>query len=280
MARTGVAAKRASPRRRRFNMSQATPFLRAGILIGLGVSILCGFVYLQTLRAPSSQFYIFAALAFLVAPLIAGSVDAWGRSSHRVRIFLASSEITFVGVFILFIFVYAVLIRFFTTGVTLPTYCDGTYARSNLPAELAYPLPNNEKGLLLNADERVAVVAAIDYDQPAHAITLFVINKATDETLADFYIPEDNIAVALDDSAVYPIYDGLGLLVNKFTGKRADTFLTIDAYGKNNEGFFETSGIVSSWHRDGAVKSLPYLSFNGIVRGCYISAQPQAIIKL
>ncbi len=261
-------------------MNQATPFLRAGIAVGLGVSILCGFVYLQALRAPSSQFYIFAALAFLGGPAVAGILDALGNPARRVGIFLHSSGITFVGVFILFIFVYVVLIRFFTTDVTLPAYCDGTYTRNNLPFQLAYPLPHNETGILINADEDVAVVATLDYDQPAHAITLFVINKATDETLADFYIPEDNIAVAIDRGAIYPISDGLGLLVDKFTGKRVDTFLTIDAYGRNNEGFFETSGIVSSWARNGSVKSLPYLSFNGIVRGCYISATPQAIIKL
>lgn len=259
---------------------RAKSFLRTGILVGLLFSVLAGFVYLQILGAPSSQFYIFAALAFFVGPMIAGIVDALRSPPHQVGIFLMSSGITFLCVFILFILTYAVLIRFFTTTVALPAYCDGTYAQSNIPPKLEYPLSNNEKGILINADERVAVAAKIDYDQADHAITLFIINKATGEMLADFYIPQDNIAVAMDSSTVYPISDGLGLLVDKFTGEREDTFLTMDAYGRNDLDYFETSGIISSWHRNGSVKSLPYLSFNGIVRGCYISADTKAVIKL
>lgn len=261
-------------------MHSRKSFLRTGILVGLGLAILVGFVYLQILRAPSSQFYLFAALAFLVGPAVAGSVDALTNPARRVGIFLTSSGVTFGGVFILFILTYAVSIRFFTTGVTLPTYCDGTYTQNQLPAQLEYPLPNNEKGILINADESVAVVASIDYAQPRHAITLFIINKATGALLGDLRIPEDNIAVAINADTIYPISDGLGLLINKFTGERQDTFLTIDAVGRNNEGYFETSGIVSSWHRNGAVKSLPFLSYNGIVRGCFISAETQTIIKL
>lgn len=259
---------------------RAKSFLRTGILVGFLLSILAGIVYLQVLRAPTLQFYVFAALAFLLAPVVAGVIDALRNPSRRVGIFLTSSGITFVGVFLLFILTYAALIRFFTTTVALPAYCDGTYAQSNIPPKLEYPLSNNEKGILINADERVAVAAKIDYDQADHAITLFIINKATGETLTDFYIPKDNIAVAMDSSTVYPISDGLGLLVDKFTGEREDTFLTMDAYGRNDLDYFETLGIISSWHRNGSVKSLPYLSFNGIVRGCYISADTKAVIKL
>lgn len=261
-------------------MNKGKSFLRIGVLVGLGLSILAGFVYLRVLSAPNSQFYIFAALAFLVGPAVAGSVDALTNPMRRVGIFLTSSGVALGGVFILFLLVYVISIRFFTTGLTLPTYCDGTYTQAHLSPNLAYPLPNNEKGILINADETVAVVASIDYAQPTHALTLFIINKATGALLGDLHIPEDNIAVAIDADTIYPISDGLGLLINKFTGERQDTFLTIDAVGRNNEGYFETSGIVSSWHRNGSVKSLPYLSYNGIVRGCFISADTQTIIKL
>jgi hypothetical protein len=51
----------------------------------------------------------------------------------------------------------------------------------------------------------------------------------------------------------------------------------MDTYGTNDRGYFETTGIISSWDRDGSVKSLPRLAFRGIAHGCYVSADGKLI---
>lgn len=56
--------------------------------------------------------------------------------------------------------------------------------------------------------------------------------------------------------------------------------MTIDAYGLNVDGFFETSGVFSSWSADGTIKLRPYLTFSGIARGCHIAGDTQRITKL
>ena len=84
----------------------------------------------------------------------------------------------------------------------------------------------------------------------------------------------------MDSSTVYIFNKGIGYFVNKRTGERENYFLTMDAYGTNDLGYFETSGIISSWDKNGFVKSMPHLFFNGIVRGCYLSAVPKDVIQL
>jgi hypothetical protein len=251
-----------------------------GILLGLLLSISAGFIYLQVLHAPSSLFYIFAWLAFLLGPVMAGTVDAIISPSHRIRIFLASSGVVVGSIFVLFFLIYAILIRLFTTSVYLPPYCDGTYQPSNIQSSLEYSLPDQAKGVLINSDDSLAVVATIDYDHAPHPGTLFLINKATGNILLHTYFPDDNIAVAIDSSTVYLFNKGIGLFVNKLTGERESYFLTMDAYGTNDLGYFETSGIISSWNKNSSVKSMPHLSFNGIVHGCYISGDTKEVIKL
>ncbi len=251
-----------------------------GILLGLLLSIISGFIYLQVLHAPSSLFYVFAVLVFFLGPVVAGSVDTIISPSHRFRIFLASSGVVFGSIFILFFLIYGILIRLFTTSVYLPTYCDGTYHQSNIPSNLEYSLPDKVKGILINSDDSAAVVATIDYDHSPHPSALFLINKASGDILLRTYFPDDNIAVAMDNSTIYLFNKGIGLFVNKLTGERENYFLTMDTYGTNTLGYFETSGIISSWNRTGSVKSLPHLSFNGIVQGCYVSAVTKEVIKL
>jgi hypothetical protein len=263
-------------------MLKIKSFLRAriGILPGLSLSIVFGFIYLQVLHAPSSLFYVFAVLSFLLGPVVAGSIDTVISPSHKFIIFLASSGVVFGSIFVLFFLIYAILIRLFTTSVQLPTYCDGTYHQGNIPSNLKYSLPDKVRGILINSDNNTAVVATIDYDHLPHPSTLFLINKASGDILLRTYFPDDNIAAALDYNTVYLFNNGIGLFVNKLTGERENYFLTMDTYGTNTLGYFETSGIISSWNRNGSVKSLPHLSFNGIVQGCYISAAAKEIIKL
>src|SRR5258708_25121681 len=168
-----------------------------GILLGLLVSIISGFIYLQVLHAPSSLFYIFALLAFFLGPVVAGTVDTIISPSHKFRIFLASSGVVLGSIFVLFFLIYAILIRLFTTSVYLPTYCDGTYHQSNIPPNLEYSLPDKVKGVLINSDDSIAVVATIDYDHSPHSGALFLINKASGNVLLRTYFPDDNIAVAI-----------------------------------------------------------------------------------
>ena len=253
-----------------------------GILLGLLLSVISGFMYLQVLHAPGSLFYIFALSAFFLGPVVAGTVDTVISPSHtqKFRIFLTSSGIVFGITFVLFFLIYAILIRLFTTSVYLPTYCDGTYNQSKIPANFEYSLPDKGKGILITSDDSTAVVATLDYDHSPHSNTLSIINKATDTILFRVYFPDDNLAAAIDSSTVYLFNKGIGLFIDKLTGERENYFLTMDAYGTNTLGYFETSGIISSWNKNSSVKSLPHLSFNGIVQGCYISAVTKEVIKL
>ena len=54
----------------------------------------------------------------------------------------------------------------------------------------------------------------------------------------------------------------------------------MDNYGMNTNMKFQTSGIISIWYKDGTVKSLTRLTFNGIIQGCYIQGETGKIIKL
>ena len=247
---------------------------RPGVAAGFLVSVLSGFTYLKVLHAPADRFYPFAALALVLGPLVAGAIDAVTITdpSRRTRAFLASSGAVFGGVFFLFFLIYGVLIRLHTVKVYLPGDCDGTYRAAAIPAALRYELPGGTAGILVATSPRTAVVAAIDYGRPPHASTLFVIHKESGRVLWQTNFPDDNIAVSMDGGTVYLFNTGIGFFVNELTGEREDYFLTMDTYGTNDRGYFETTGIISTWNRNGKVKSLPRLSFNGIVRGCYISA--------
>ncbi len=263
-------------------MLKNSPLFRKGIgiLIGLLLSILSGFIYLCVFQAPNLLFYYFAILSFFLGPMVAGAIDASIRPSHKFRIFMASSGIVFVCVLFLFFLIFGILIRLFTTIVQLPSYCDGTYQQSHIPSDLEYSLPDKTKGILINSDDSTAVVTTLDYDHPPHPGTLFIINKASGNILLSASFPDDNIAVAIDNSTVYLFSKGIGLFIDKLTGERENYFLTMDTYGINDRGYFETSGILSSWDRNGSVKSMPHLSFNGIVKGCYISAVTQEATRL
>jgi hypothetical protein len=263
-------------------MFKSKSILRArfGILLGLSLSIILGFVYLRVLHAPGRLFYVFAVFSFFLGPVAAGIIDAVINPTRKFGTFLSSSGVVFGSVFVLVFLIYVILIRLFTSSVLLPAYCDGTYDQDNIPPNLEYSLPDGAKGILINSDDSTAVVATLDYDHSPHPGTLFLINRASGNILLRIYFPDDNIAVAIDGGTVYFFNRGIGLFVNEFTGERENYFLTMDSYGTNELGYFETSGIISSWNKDGFVKSLSHLSFNGIVQGCYITAGAKEVIKL
>jgi hypothetical protein len=229
------------------------------------------------LHAPGDRFYPFAALAFALGPLVAGAVDALRDPSHRFRAFLASAGRVFGIVFVLFVLIYAVLIRLHTVKVFLPPDCDGTYRLAAIPAALRYSFPDGAPGILIDSDERTAVVATLDVERPSHPSTVFIIRKESRHVLWQMDFPDDNIAVSMDGGTVYVFNKGLGYFVNELTGEGENYFLTMDTYGTNDRGYFETTGIISSWDRDGSVKSLPRLAFRGIAHGCYVSADGKLI---
>jgi hypothetical protein len=246
---------------------------RPGIVVGLLVSVVSGFTYLYVLHAPGDRFYPFAALAFVLGPVVAGTIDSIRDPSHRSRAFIGSGGRVFGTVFVLFLLIYAVLIRLYTIKVQLPSDCDGTYRPANIPAALRYPLPDGAEGVLIDSNQRTAVVATLDYERPPHRSTVFIIHKESRQVVWQMDFPDDNIAASMDGGTVYVFNKGLGYFVNELTGAGENYFLTMDTYGTNDRGYFETTGIISSWDRNGSVKSLPRLAFSGITRGCYVSAE-------
>ena len=151
-------------------MPKTRPHLRTGIGILLGslLSIGSGFIYLRVLHAPSSSFYYFAISAFFLGPIVAGVIDASINPSHKIRRFMGSGGVTFGFVLLSFFLIYAVLIRLFTTSIPLPSYCDGTYNQSNIPAELRYVLPDGTSGISIDSDDSTVVVVTLDYNHPPH----------------------------------------------------------------------------------------------------------------
>ena len=254
--------------------------IQLSILIGSATSIVFGFLYLVVLGKPLKAFYLFALLAFIVAPVSAGVLSSQRSSTHKTKAFFASGSAVFGIAFLLFFFIYAIQIRFHTVTVTLPAACDGTYTSVNRPADLAYTLPDGSRGISISEDANTVLVAKIDTIQPQHPSEVFLIRKGDGKILWNTDFQNDNVAVAMDQDTAYIFNVGIGYFIDKQTGKPIHTLMTMDSYGTNTLGYFETSGIISSWNADGSVKSLPYLLFSGVVRGCYISGDSQSVTKL
>lgn len=252
----------------------------SGALAGLLTSCALGFVYIVLLREPPSAFYLFAAPALLGGPLLAGLVAARRTRRRRLRAALAASGAALGGVWALFILIYALAIRLETRRVAIPAFCDGTYAMEALPSERSYALPDGTRAILVLRDAQAAVVATVDQAQPARPTTLFLISSASETVLGSITFPNDIVAVAMDERTAYLFHEGIGHAIRKDTGKYEPFFLTMDAYGPNLDGSFETTGVFSSWSRDGSVKLRPLLFFHGIARGCHIDGDTERITKL
>jgi hypothetical protein len=253
---------------------------RFGILVGLGASIVFGCVYIVVLHEPGNAFYWFALLVFLVGPVIAGILAYLKAPGRRLRSFVTATGTVFGIVCTLFIFTYALFIRIYTTKVQIPAFCDGTYDMAALPPNLSYTFPDETRGIMLLSDTRATIVAKVDDQHAARPTTLFLISRRDSTMLGGIEFPSDIVAVAMDADTAYLFHEGLGHLINTHTGRYDHNFLTMDTYGTNTDGFFETTGVMSSWRSDGTVKARPHLTFSGIARGCYISGENGAVVKL
>ena len=239
-----------------------------------------GLVYLTLFHATGSLFYGFALLCFLAGTFLAGFIAGKKSDTNKTSAFLIAGGTVFGISMVLFILTYAFMIILLITTVQLPASCDSTYHSASLPAALRYSLPRGAEGIVISEDAGTLVVARIDYERSPHPSTVFLINRSNGTILWSGSLPIDNIAAAMDDDTAYIFYEGLGDFIDKRTGMRHDRFLSMDNYGMNTNGNFQTTGIISFWKRDGTVKSLPRLTFNGIVRGCYIRGDTGEITRL
>jgi hypothetical protein len=273
-------------------MTHLSPPVVRGMIVGTCISVLTGMIYILVLREPGSAFYGFAALAFLVGPLVGGFVAASRTRERRGRAFRRSAAAVFGFAFVGFAIVYIVLPQFGRESVQLPAICNGFDGKLDSSANIS-KLPNGAPGLLLASDSQTDVVVTVDSTARPAKSTMFVVDKTNGRILRRMKYPNDVVSASLADGVVYVYNDKLGYLINARTGAFENSVLLIDNYGGLSESdrpfisrastgrwFMETSAVISSWNADGTVRSRPYLVFNGIARGCYISGETRQITKL
>jgi hypothetical protein len=255
-----------------------------GISIGVILSIVIGVVYIVVLKEPGPPFYAVAGLACLGSPLISG-IAATVRIPQNKRVaFVISSGITFGIAFMLSALLYVVSPQFARTSVQLPASCDDFDGSFDPPAYLTYTLPEFGAGILITSDTESAVVAMIDYEHAPYPSDVLLVNTSDNVIIQSMSFPNDIISGAIDRGVLYLFNDKLGYLIDARTGELEQNFLIVDNYGGLSESdrpiisrasdgrwYFETTAVISSWNIDGTVISRRHLTFNGIVRGCYIS---------
>lgn len=261
------------------NLNRLTP-TKLGCLCGLLTSSIVGFIYIVLLQEPAWTFYVFAFFALIGGPLLAGIIAISSAPERKIRSALAATGIVFGVVLALFIFIYAIFIRVETKRVQIPVFCDGTYAMSALPSDRTYILPDGTKGILLLSDAQTTIAAKVDQTLLPRPTTLFLINNMSKTILGSITFANDIVAVSMDASTIHFLHEGLGHQIHKATGTYEPYFLTMDAYGTNTDGFFETTGVFSSWSADGNVKLRSHFIYNGIAQGCYIDGAKQSVTKL
>lgn len=263
-------------------MIDMTKYAPLGVSIGIGliISVLASIIYLTAFHDLGSAFYPWAFFVFLIAPAITGCIAVMRSPTRKVYAFLIGSSSVLTSVTLLFIFVCAIAIRFGIGSIQLATDCDSTYANHHIPSALAYMFRSGSEGILLIHDTSTAIVATVDYQHMPHPSTIALVRTSDEKVLWNITFPHDTVAVAMDTTTAYIFQDGIGYFIDKHTGQQEDNYMTMDSYGINDRGFFETVGIISSWKTDGSVKLLTSLTFNGIAQGCYINGNTQTIIKL
>lgn len=264
--------------------------LAFGSAAGAILSVITGVVYFAVLKEPGSAFYPAAGLACLGAPLIAG-VAAAARIQRNKRItFVAAGAVTFGIAFLLSAFMYIVTPQFARTSVRLPASCDDFDGSFNPPARLTYTLPDTGTGILLDRDAGAAVVAMVDYEHAPYPSTVLLVDTSDNTILRSMSFPNDIISASLDQGILYLFNDKLGYLIDARTGEFQQNFLIIDNYGglsqsdrpiisraSDGHWYFETTAVISNWSVNGTVRSRPHLTFNGIVRGCFITGDTQEV---
>jgi hypothetical protein len=247
-------------------------------------------VYIAILKEPGSAFYPAAGLVCLGSPLIGGIAAAITARRHKRITFVISSGIAFGIAFVMSAFTYVVSPQFARTSIQLPASCDDFDGSFDPPAPLTYTLPDVGTGLLIASDSKSAVVALVDYEHAPYPSTVLLVDTSDDAVIQRISFPNDIISAAIDQGILYLFNDKLGYLIDARTGEPEQNFLVIDNYGGLSESdrpiisrasdghwYFETTAMISSWDVDGTVLSRRHLTFNGIVRGCFISGDTHEV---
>jgi hypothetical protein len=268
--------------------------LYAGILIGLGFSVVAGLLYFFVLGEPGNLFYPFAVLAFVVGPSVAGFFAARRQPMRKVRSFLTTGASVFGVVLVLFFVMYAIVPIFERTSVQLPDYCDGDYANPMPPDALAYALPDDRgTGIVVARDDQTSVVAVIAQDETPPTSQVYVVDEDRQQILWTASFPNDAVMAAISERIVYLYNDKLGYFLDANTGDYKDNVLVIDNYGglsqtdrpilmgtSDGNWYVETSAVISSWEVNGTVHSRPFLILNAIANGCYVDGQTGVVTRL
>lgn len=264
--------------------------LLPGISIGVLISLVVGGVYFVILKEPGPPFYAVAGLACLGSPLMVGIAAAVRMRKNKLVAFVVSGGIVFGIAFVLSVLVYVVSPQFARTSVQLPASCDAFDGSFDPPAHLTYTLPDIGTGVLIASDTESAVVAMVDYEHAPYPSTVLLVDSGDDVIIQSMSFPNDIISAAIEQGILYLFNDKLGYLIDAHTGELEQNLLTIDNYGGLSESdrpiisrasdghwYFETTAVISSWNTDGTVISRRHLTFNGIVRGCFISGETHAV---
>jgi energy-coupling factor transporter transmembrane protein EcfT len=267
------------------NVMHGAPVAK-GISCGILFSCSAGIVYILLLHEPGFLFYPFAALVFLIGPLIAGAAGAAGSPGDRYRALLISGGAVFAAALLLFFMTYGVLPHFDRTSVQLPESCTGFSGSPHPSPALAWELPGTGTGVLLASDDQTAVVAMIESANAPYPSSVYVVNRSDNRTLRRMQFADDILIATIDSGVVYLYHDKLGYLINARTGAPEETFLKIDNYGGlsasdrpvlagSPEGrrYLETSAVISSWSTDGTVRSRTRLTMNALAYNCFVNGK-------
>jgi len=265
----------------------------ASIILSIIFSAVAGFVYFVLLHEQGSMFYIFAALAFIFGPFIAGLMSINWSEGNKLGKALASGTIVFIVVFILFFIMYSVTPLFERTSVQLPKYCNSFSSGNHPNPTLAYNLSGVGTGVLVASDDKTVVVAIIDYNNTPYPSTVYIANKNDGKSIHRIDFPDNTIVATIYEGVVYIYDDKLGYSINAHTGDFEKTILKIDNYGglsqsnlpilpssSGSNWYLETTAVISSWYIDGKVISRPHLTMNGIAFNCFIDGKTGEIIQI
>ena len=262
---------------RRQDMATAAPLV-FGIAFGVLSSVIFDLWYIVVFHEGSSEFYLFAGLAFLVGPFLGGLLTAIGtrENRHKAIALAGSAAAVLVVVIILFGLSYVVLPLFSYARVQIPAACiaDASRSISHLPSERNYAVPGAGTGTLIASDAESAVVAMIDYAHSPWPSTVYLVSTSDRQVLGSMHFDNDFISAAYSPGLLVLFNDKIGYFIDPSTGQSVENLMTIDNYrGVFEAGqatYMQTTGTLSMLYSDGKVLSHVPLALSGIAFGCFI----------
>jgi len=268
--------------------------MKLGLCLGAVLLLATGAAYLAPLREPGAWFYAFAALVFVVSPLIGAVTAVLATRANRLRNFLAAGSALIGLAALLFVVAYAVYPEFERTSVQLTPYCGDFGSGDHPPPGLVYNLPGVGTTTLMTSDAESAVVAAIDFAHAPFPSTVYLVHKSDGRILWSMDFANDILSAALGAGTLYLYNDKLGYWIDARTGLPTHNFFTIDNYGglsptdrpvlvagaATGHWYMETTGVISSWRADGSVVSRRHFTFNSIAFSCFIAGLTGSVTQL